>query len=116
MNLFFLIIGILLITYVINAVINKKFAIYDSMFWIFATIIIMFLAAFPKSLDAISLKMGVSYSPSLVFLISIVFLLLINFKQSKLLNDTIQKLIDITQELAILKEKVEEMEKNNDNK
>ena len=107
MNLFFLIIGILLITYIINAVINKKFAIYDSIFWIFATIMIMFLAAFPKSLDAIALKIGINYSPSLVFLVSIIFLLFINFKQTKLVNDNLQKITEVTQELAILKEKVQ---------
>lgn len=111
MNLFFLIIGIILIIYIINSVINKKFAIYESMFWIAATVVIILLAAFPKSLDTISLKLGINYSPSLVFLISIVFLLFINFKQSNILNDTKQKLIEISQELAILKEKVNGMDK-----
>ena len=111
MNYFFLMIGIILIIYILNAVINKKFAIYESLFWILATVVIIFLAAFPKSLDSIALRLGVNYSPSLVFLLSIIFLLFINFKQSKLLNDTMQKLVDITQELAILKEKVNRMEK-----
>lgn len=114
MNLFFVIIGIILIVYIINAVINKKFAIYESIFWIFATVVIIILAAFPKSLDSVALKLGINYSPSLVFLISIVFLLFINFRQSKLLNDTIQKLIDITQELSILKQKVNEMDNKDD--
>lgn len=111
MNLFFVFVGIALIIYIINAVINKRFAIYESIFWILGTVVIIILAAFPKSLDSIALKLGINYSPSLVFLISIVFLLFINFKQSKLLNDTTQKLIDTSQEVAILKEKINEMDK-----
>lgn len=108
MNLLFIAIGIILIIYIIKSVMNKNFDMYESIFWIIATIVIIILAIFPKSLDAISLKLGIRYSPSLVFLLGVVFLLFINFKQSRLLNDEKQKIVELTQELVILKEKVKE--------
>lgn len=114
MNLLFIIIGIILIIYIIKCVINKTFDMYESIFWIIAAVAIIILAIFPKSLDAISLKVGVSYSPSLVFLLGVVFLLFINFKQSRLLNDAKQKIVELTQELSILKEKVKEIENKDD--
>ena len=114
MNLLFVLIGIVLIGYIIKSVINKNFDMYESIFWIIAAVAIIVLAVFPKSLDQISLKLGISYSPSLVFLLGVVFLLFINFKQSRLLNDEKQKTIELAQNIAILKEKIEEMEQNND--
>lgn len=114
MNLLFVIIGIILIVYIVKSVINKTFDMYESIFWIIAAIIIILLAIFPKSLDDISAKVGISYSPSLVFLLGVVFLLMINFKHSRLLAEEKQKTIELTQELSILKEKVEEMEVKND--
>lgn len=114
MNLLFIIIGIILIIYIIKCVIDKTFDIYESIFWILAAVAIVLLAMFPKSLDAISLKVGISYSPSLVFLLGVAFLLVINFKHSRLLANEKQKSIELTQELAILKEKVKEIEEKND--
>jgi len=110
MNWFFVLIGILLLVYIIRAVIKKRFDLYESIFWIFASVVIILLSAFPKSLDSIAIKFGVSYSPSLVFLIGIIFLLFINFRQTRMINDNKQKINDISQELSILKEKVKEIE------
>ena len=110
MNWFFVLIGCLLLIYIIRAVIKKRFDLYESIFWIFASIGIILLSASPKSLDSIALKLGVSYSPSLVFLLGITFLLFINFRQTRVINDIKQKLNDTTQELSILKEKVREIE------
>lgn len=114
MNLLFVIIGIILIIYIVKSVINKTFDMYESIFWIIAAIAIILLAIFPKSLDAISNKIGISYSPSLVFLLGVAFLLIINFNHSRLLAEEKQKTIELTQELSILKEKVGEMEDKND--
>ena len=114
MNILFIIIGIILIIYIIKSVMNKNFDMYESIFWIIATIAIIILAIFPKSLDEISAKIGISYSPSLVFLLGVVFLLFINFKQSRLLNDEKQKTIELAQNLAIIKEKIKEMEEKNE--
>lgn len=111
MNLLFILIGIILIIYIIKSVINKTFDMYESIFWILATIAIILLALFPKSLDAISAKVGISYSPSLVFLLGIVFLLFINFRQSKILNNEKQKTIELAQKMAILEEKIKKEEK-----
>lgn len=103
-----------MIVYIIKSVMNKNFDMYESIFWIIATIAIILLAMFPKSLDTISAKLGISYSPSLVFLLGVVFLLFINFKQSRLLNQEKQKTTELAQELAILNQKIEEMEEKND--
>ena len=77
-------------------------------------LLFIIIAMFPKSLDTISTKLGISYSPSLVFLLGVVFLLFINFKQSRLLNDEKQKTTELAQQIAIMEEKIKEMEEKND--
>ncbi len=114
MNILFVLIGIILIIYIIKSVLDKTFDIYESIFWIIAGIGIILLAMFPKALDTISFKIGINYSPSLVFLLGISFLLVINFKHSKLLANEKQKTIELLQELLILKEKVKEIENKHD--
>ena len=116
MNWLFIFIGIILIICIIKSVINKNFDVYESIFWIIAAIVIILLAIFPKSLDAISLKLGISYSPSLVFLLGMVFLLFINFKQSRILTEEKKKTIELAQQLAIIKQKIEEMDIKDDKK
>lgn len=108
MNLFFLGIGILLIIYIVRAVMNKTFDIYESIFWILATVLISGLAMFPKSLDSISLLVGISYSPSLVFLLGLVFLLFINFKHGRILTSQKEKITELAQKVAILENQIQE--------
>ncbi len=114
MNWLFIVIGIILIIYIIKSVMNKNFDMYESILWIMATVVIIILAIFPKSLDLISTKIGISYSPSLVFLLALVFLLFINFKQSRIINEQKLKTAELAQQLAILKEKVEEKKNKNE--
>ena len=67
---------------------------------------IIFLAVFPYSIDYLANKMGVGYPPSLLFLICIVFLLFIDFRFSRRISELQMKIIELSQELAIVKEKV----------
>lgn len=106
MNIFYIILGILLIIYIIKEVINKTFDIYESIFWIIATIAITILAIFPQIIDKIALKLGVFYAPSLLFLLGLIFLIFINFKQSKKLSEQQIKIIELSQHMAILEEKI----------
>lgn len=115
MNIFFILIGIVIILYIIKAVMDKNFDIYESIFWIVATIGIILLALFPKSLDIIAIKLGISYSPSLVFLIASAFLLLINFRHTRILAKQKQRTIELIQKVAILEQKLNQKEEKDDN-
>lgn len=110
-NIFFIILAIIVLFYVINIVRKKKFSIKESFWWIIASIIMLFLAIFPYSIDWFAEKLNISYPPSLLFIVSIVFILFINFRDSKRISELQMKVVELGQELAIIKEKANNNER-----
>lgn len=113
-NIFFVLISIVVLFYVINVVRKKKFSIKESFWWTIASLIMLILAIFPYSIDWFAKKLNISYPPSLLFIVSIVFLLFINFRNSKKISELQTRVVDLGQELAIVKEKVNKKGKNNE--
>ncbi|MDD2376436.1 MAG: DUF2304 domain-containing protein [Clostridia bacterium] len=107
-NLFFAIVGIVLAIYILSNVKNNKFDIGESLLWLFGTLAIVIVGIFPNIVKYISNLVGIEYAPSLFFLVCIIFILLINFRNSKKLLKHQEKIITLSQEIAILKEKIRE--------
>ena len=104
-NIYFILVSIIIIFYVFNIVRKNQFSIKESFWWIIASIFMLILSIFPHCIDWIAKKLGIVYPPSLLFVICIIFLLFINFRNSKRISQLQTKVIDIGQELAILREK-----------
>lgn len=66
----------------------------------------LILSIFPYSIDCFAKKMNIDYPPSLLFLLCIIFLIFIIFRLNKQLSEMEAKVIELGQELAVLKEKV----------
>ena len=104
-NIIFIIISIGAIILVINSVRKKIFSIKESFWWFCAAIIMLLLSIFPYSIDWIAEKLSIAYPPSLFFVLCIVFLVFINFRNSVHIANIQSKLVDLTQEVSILKSK-----------
>lgn len=102
MNYFFIIIAIVFIVYILHIIANKTFSIKESMFWVLGTIIILIFAIFPRLLDKIAIKLDIAYPPSLLFLIGILFLLLINFRNTQKISKQNEKIIELAQRCSIM--------------
>ena len=105
-NIYFIIICIFILLYVVNSVRKKTFSIKESFWWFVGAVIMLLLAIFPYSIDWFAKKLNISYPPSLLFIICIVFLLFQNFRDSKRISELQIKTIELAQELAIVKGKV----------
>lgn len=110
-NTYFIIFSITIILYIVNIVRKKVFSIKESFWWIVASFIMLVLSIFPYSIDFLAKKLNVSYPPTLFFVICILFLLFINFRNSKRISELQTKIIEIGQELAILKNKTNKKRK-----
>lgn len=109
-NLFFAIVGIVLAIYILSNVKNNKFDIGESLLWLFGTFAIVIVGIFPGIITYVSKLVGIEYAPSLFFLVCIIFILLINFINSKKILKLQEKIITLAQEIAILKKKKEKGE------
>lgn len=102
-NFFFIIIAILIIIYIFYSIRKNKLSIANSFIWILFCIILLVLSIWPTSLDWLANIMGISYPPALFLTIVAVILFIMNFVQSKKIEDLHKKVIDLGQELSILK-------------
>ena len=105
-RIYFIIVALVAIIYVISVVRKNKFSIKESFWWMMASLVMFVFAIFPKIFDNLATFLGISYPPSLLFLICVVFLLFMNFRNSKRIAEQQEKIIDLAQNIAILKEKV----------
>lgn len=105
-RIYFIIVAIAAIIYVVSVVRKNKFSIKESFWWMAASLVMLVFAIFPKIFDNLAVFLGISYPPSLLFVICIVFLLFINFRNSKRIAEQQEKITDLAQNIAILKEKV----------
>jgi hypothetical protein len=92
---------------------KKRFSIKESFWWVLATIGMLFLSIFPYSIDKVARIFGIDYPPSLLFVLCIVFLIFIIFRNSKRLSEQQEKITELAQNLAILKEQVSNQNTNN---
>src|SRR5574344_892649 len=103
MNIFFIVIGALLFIYIIGIVIKGTFDIYESIFWLIGTLIILILSIFPNLIIWLANIIGIEYAPSLLFLLVAIFLLFINFRNTQKISKQKEKILSLAQDVAILK-------------
>ncbi len=102
-KIYFIVLTLLIGLYIINDVRRNRFSIKESIYWIFGVGIMLFLAVFPQCIDGIATFLGISYPPSLLFVICIIFLILINFRNSKKIVILQEEVIELEQNITILK-------------
>ena len=103
MKIFFIILSVFYLLFIINYVRKGNFSVTESFFWVVAGIIILILSIFPNIIIFLAKLIGVDYAPSLLFVICILFLGMLIFRNSKRITDLDEKVNTLAQEIAILK-------------
>ena len=104
-NWIFICVSILVMLYMFISIRRNKLSVNNSFIWIVFCVLLLLLSIFPTSLDWLAFLLGISYPPALFLTIAIVILFIMIFIQSKKIEEQQKKIIDISQELSILKEK-----------
>lgn len=102
-NEYFIIISVLVILYIVYSVRKNKLSVKNSYSWFLLSLIMLLLSIFPTSIDKIASLVGVSYAPTLLLTLCIVGLSVIIFNYSKKIEKLSQIVIELGQELSILK-------------
>ncbi len=101
-NEYFIIITCILVICMFRNVARSRIPVKESFFWMLGSIAALFLSIFPKSINGIAEFFGISYAPSLFFVICIIFLLFMNFRDSKRIAEQQEKINELGQQVAIL--------------
>ena len=109
-RIFFGVIGILAMVLVLSDVKKKKFFEQESFFWVIGALVVLILALFPGVIILLANLIGVEYAPSLLFLIAIIFILYLLFRQSKQVSLLKEQVKDLGQKLVVMQMMIDEKE------
>ena len=104
-NYVFIIAALVIMIYMFVSIRRNKLDIKNSFVWIVFCIGLLILSIFPSSLDWLASLIGITYPPALFLSVAAVILFVMNFIQSKKIEELNKKVIDLAQELSVIKEK-----------
>ena len=107
-TIFFIIAALIVMVYMFVSIRKNKLDVTQSFIWIVFCIGLLLLAIWPKSLDWLAGLIGVEYPPALFLTIACVLLFVMNFIQSKKIVELQKKVIDLGQELSVVKSEINE--------
>lgn len=104
-------IALLFMFFIFRLIAKGKLREEYSFIWIVCTALLLLFAIWRNGLDVIAKLMGIYYAPSLIFL-GAIFAIVIFLVHLSVVNSRQHKQIkDLTQEMALLKEKLESLNK-----
>lgn len=102
-NIPFIIAAIAVILYMIVSIRKEKLSVAASFGWVVFCLIMLFFAIFPKSIDSLANMFGVTYPPALFLTGCILVIFISNFRDDKKIDELEKKVIDLAEEVNILK-------------
>lgn len=102
----------LFLIYICKSIKSNKLSTRHAFIWFFSDIIIIFSIIFVESLLKVSNFIGIETVSNMMFFLGFVFLIVLCFNISIQLSNQNKKIIKLTQELGILKNKLEKDSKN----
>lgn len=82
-----------------------------SLIWLATSVLLILFSLWRNLLDYISLKLGIYYPPSLLFLVAITFLIVLLLHFSTIISSLSEKNKRLAQEMGILKTRLDLLEK-----
>lgn len=106
-----IIFSLIFIVIVIDMVRRNKLQEKYSILWIAFAFLLIIFSAFPRFILKISELVNVKYAPALIFLLGFLFMIVYMLSITVTVSRQEKKIIKLAQELAILKAKIEDEEK-----
>lgn len=105
------IVMLLLLIYIFGVVRKNKISIKNIIIWILFDVIVIFCVLFLDMVLRIAHFVGIKTISNMMFFIGFIFLIVVCFNLSSELSIQNKKIINLTQELGILKNKLEKVKK-----
>lgn len=93
------------------ALAKRKLDFRYVLFWIWISLLLIIISANVNLLEKMALMLHVYYAPSLLFVAALTFLLAFIFYITIFISDTNKRVVRLTQEIGLLKEKLDELSK-----
>ena len=108
--------SLLTLTGIVRKVRNAKVEIETSIFWIGFSALLLILSIFPKIAEVIADLLGIYSTVNFIFLFVIFVLLVHQFTNSIKISQMVNKLKELTQEIAVRELRKKDLEKREEEK
>ena len=112
LNIITLFVSILMLVITVELVRKKHLREQYSILWLFVFFLLILLSLSGRSIDQLAQWFGVGYPPSLFFLAGIFFLMLLILMISVIVSHQTDRVIKLTQKVALLEKKVKDLSTN----
>ena len=107
------ILAVMFLIMTIYALKKRKLEFQYSFLWLIISIVLIILSLSKNIFESIAKFVGIVYAPAFLFLTGIVFALILIFYLMIVISDFKKRITRLTQEVGILKNKIEEEDKDN---
>lgn len=111
LTIFLLLVTLTFLVIVYKYVVKRKLLLKYALLWILLSIILLKSLMFPQVLVSISNFIGIEVTSNMVFLIGFLILLFISFMLTSIVSRQKTELVNLAQEISILKKRVDACEK-----
>lgn len=112
---FFILLGLALMLYIFRSVRKNRLTMEMSILWSLGALGIFIIGCFPEIIIYLAGLVGIVYAPSLLFLLSTAFLLLLSLNNSIIISELKEKNKELIQNNALLEERLRRLEERKDN-
>lgn len=110
-RLFAVVLGLTVLLFVINLVRTKKLKEEFALLWLLTGIVLVLTPLLIDYLDRLAYALGIEYPPALIFVLAIISVLFVLFQFSMRLSRFSEHIKVLTQELALLRVRLEDLER-----
>lgn len=111
LKIFLLVCLLLVFVFVMNEIKKKKLVLQYTLSWLFLIVGLAVVILIPEVLNIISSLIGIAVPVNTIFFLGFLFALIIIFNLTSAVSKMSVEITRLTQELALLKKKAEEDEK-----
>ena len=110
-RIFLLLFSLTLLVVVVDLVRRRHLREKYSLIWVAVPILLLAVSLWPGLLERFSKMFGVYYPPSLGFIAGIMFLLVVTLMLSVVVSHHSDRIIKLTQELSLVQNRIQKIEK-----
>ncbi len=109
-RIFFIALALLLIVYLYRNIRKNQISQDESILWMIGAVVILVFGIRPELIMHMASLVGIDYAPSLLFLLSCIFLFLLSFRNSQQLSVLKEKNKELIQNAALLDKRIRDLE------
>jgi hypothetical protein len=111
-RLFAIALGIVVLLFVVNLVRTRKLKEEFALLWLLTAVVLVLAPLLIDYLDMVAHALGIEYPPAFIFVLAIICVLLVLFQFSMRISHFSEEIKVLTQELALLRARLESLERS----